>query len=207
MDRDRNRGNPPPDGPASLIGEGWYLMSVRDLEIELARRRDPSRRKQRSNARSLNVEEALAYRDAGNLPDELDRTLRLVLILDNEPLSDKRLRYEPDFHATPAWRRTGSRPVNVVPLAIDPSRLPTSGDLPWWQQPDVAPLEEEWQQSGAVGGIRLPGPYRSFVLKTIASLRSAGIEVTQASILSSVSRWLQPDQVVELREAFEKMER
>lgn len=186
--------------------EGWYLMSVRDLEIELARHRDPTRRGEVSNARRLTTDEALAYRSAGNLPDELDRTLRLVLIVDAEPLSEKRLRFEPDFHAAPLWKRDGSRAVNVVPLTST-DRTPPKVETPWWEQPDVAPLEAEWQRTGEVGGVAIPAELRSFVLKTIASLRSAGVEVTRRSIVDSVSRWLSPVQVGELREAFEDLDK
>lgn len=178
-------------------------MSVRDLEIELARLRDPAREGDESNARRLTTDEALAYRSAGNLPDELDRTLRLVLIVDAEPLSEKRLRFEPDFHAAPLWKRDGSRPINVVPLRAG-DRPPPKVETPWWEQPDVAPLEAEWQRTGEIEGLAIPAELRSFVLKTIASLRSAGVEVSRRSILDSVSRWLSPAQVAELREAFEE---
>lgn len=180
-------------------------MSVRDLEIELARHRDPAREEDVSNARRLTTDEALAYRSAGNLPDELDRTLRLVLIVDGEALSQKRLRFEPDFHAAPLWKRDGSRPVNVVPL-ISADAPPPKVETPWWEQPDVAPLEAEWQRTGGVGGVAIPAELRSFVLKTIASLRSAGVEVTRRSIVDSVSRWLSPAQVAELREAFDELD-
>ena len=48
-----------------MLAEGWYLMSVPDLEKELARLRDPQRTAAHSGAKALTVEEALAYRDRG----------------------------------------------------------------------------------------------------------------------------------------------
>jgi hypothetical protein len=183
------------------LAEGWYLMSVRDLEVELARHRDPSGAGAASGARPLTIEEALAYRSAGNLPDEDGRSLRLVLFVDEEPLSEKRLRYEPDFHAAPSWRTDGSKPVNVVPLITGP-RPTATAELPWWEQPDVAPLETEWQHTGAVDGLAIPAGFRSFVFKTIVSLRAAGIDVDARTIVDSVSRWLSPQQVAQLERAF-----
>jgi hypothetical protein len=180
-------------------------MSVRDLEVELGRIRDPKRSEERSNAVRLAQQEALAYRARGNLPDDQGRSLRLVLWVDDEPLGEKRLRYEPDLHAAPSWRRQGSRPINVVPLAFE-TRAEANEDLPWWEQPDVAPLEAEWRRTGRVGEIAVPADLRGFVLKTIASLRAAGLEVTQQSVLDSVSRWLSPVQVAELRAAFNQLE-
>lgn len=189
-----------------VLSEGWYLMSVRDLEIELVRHRDPDRDPGASGAERLTIEQGLAYRAAGNLPDEYDRTLRLVLFVDDQPISEKRLRYEPDFHSAPTWRREGSRPINVVPLAVR-GPLREKRDIPWWEQSDVAPLEAEWQRTGTVAGLAIPADMRSFVLKTIASLRAAGVEVTHRSILDSVSRWLSPSQVAELRAAFDESNR
>jgi len=180
-------------------------MSVRDLEVELGRIRDQKRSEERSNAVRLTQQEALAYRARGNLPDEHGRSLRLVLWVDDEPLGEKRLRFEPDLHAAPSWRREGSRPINVVPLGLGTRPRPAAG-LPWWEQPDVAPLEAEWQRTGRVGEIAVPADLRSFVFKTIASLRAAGLDVTQQSILDSVSRWLSPAQVAELRAAFRDLE-
>jgi hypothetical protein len=187
------------------LGEGWYLMSVRDLEIELARMRDPSRRDEVSNAVALSVEEALAYRNRGNLPDHLGRSLRLVLLVDGEELSVKRLRFESDYQSAPVWRREGSRSVNVVPLEkkaeVKTQRL---AEVPWWEQPDVAALEQEWRDRGTVFGLPVPGDYRSFVFKTVVALKRAGRDVTVESILGSVARWLSPDGVEELRAAFER---
>ena len=180
-------------------------MSVRDLEIELARHRDPDRTLEPSEIRPLTIEEALAYRAAGNLPDERGRTLRLVLWVDGRPLEDKRLRYEPDFHSAPTWRKEGSKPINVVPLKTA-GRTPVETEGAWWDQPDMSPLEAEWQRTGTVGGIAIPADLRGLVFKTIVSLRAANVEVTEDSILNSVSRWLSPGQVEELRRAFEELE-
>lgn len=177
-------------------------MSTADLEKELARRRDPSSHTPPSNALGLTVEAALAYRDSGNLPDELGRTLRLVLFardLDEvRALGRKRLQFEPDYHSAPAWRREGSAPVNVVPLrspgvAGDPS--------PWWESDDVADLEAEWRETGLIAGLPVPGEYRGFVLKTVVSLRDAGIPVDAGSVGDSLARWLPPEQVRAITDA------
>lgn len=183
-------------------------MSVRDLEIELAALRDPAGVAS-SNAQRLDLSQALEFRNRGNLPDPSGRTLRLVLEVDGEPLSVKRLRYEPDYHAEPSWRRDGSKPINVVPIPAShpPSRAARTADLAWWDQPDVAEIEREWQRSGAVGTLRVPGEYRSFILKTIASLRSAGIDITVDSIAASLARWLSAEQVSEIRDALERTNR
>ena len=178
-------------------------MSVRDLEIELALRRGETRT-ERSNALPLSVEDAIAYRNAGNVPDKLGRSLRLVLNVDEDSaaaLHEKRLRWEPDFHDAPEWRGPRSVPVNVVPLRRGPAR-PESMDA-WWDDPDLARLEEEWESSGAVAGVRIPAEYRGFVYKTILSLQSSGRSVTVDSIADSVARWLDPDHAAELRAALE----
>ena len=180
-----------------MLEEGWYLMSVADLEAELAHLRGASRPRGLTTL-SLSQEAALSFRDAGNLPDAHGRSLRLVLQVGPEPLAVKRLRYEPDFHSPPIWRRAGSKPVNVVPLRTAPPAH-DANERAWWEQPDVAELEREWQDTGAVGGVAIPADYRSFVLKTIASLRSAGVVIDVDSITGSLSRWLAPDQVAEIR--------
>ena len=177
-------------------------MSTPDLERELARWRDPATPVPPSNAVALSVEEALAFRDAGNLPDEHGRTLRLVLFardLDEvRRLGRKRAEFEPDYHDAPRWRREGSAPVNVVPL-----RTPgVSGDpSPWWESSDVADLEAEWRGTGRLAGLPVPAEYRGFVLKTVASLREAGRPVDLASIAASLERWLSPEQVREITDA------
>ena len=177
-------------------------MSTADLEQELARRRDPAAGVPPSNAEPQSIEEALAYRNAGNLPDERGRTLRLVLLArtleEVRALGVKRARFEPDYHAAPTWRREGSAPVNVVPLrepgaAGDPS--------PWWESPDVAQLEAEWRATGRIGGLVVPAEYRGFVLKTVASLRQAGLPVTPDSVADSIARWLSPEQADAVRAA------
>ena len=184
-----------------MLQEGWYLMSVADLEIELARIRDPNAAHKTSRARRLSMEEALAYRNAGNIPDEHGRSLRLVLRGAPESLGTTRLRFEPDFHRAPAWRREGSKPVNIVPLTDSREESDEAGEKAWWQHGDVAELEAEWNRSGTVAGIVVPAAYRSFVFKTAASLRGAGLEVTIDSLLDSVARWLSPEQVAELEAA------
>ncbi len=177
-------------------------MSTTDLETELARWRSRGKDVPRSNARRLTVPEALAYRDAGNLPDELGRSLRLVLVVrdseDLRSLGARRAVFEPDYHDAPAWRRPGSRPVNVVPL-----RTPgVAGDpSPWWETADISDLEAEWARTGGVGGMRVPGEYRSFVFKTVIALREAGLPVDPDSVGDSIRRWLAPEQAEEIRAA------
>lgn len=190
-----------------MLREGWYLMSTAELERELDRWRggaaDPS------TAIPLSVAEALAYRNAGNVPDVDGRCLRLVLILRDESdlrhLQQKRERYEPDFHEAPSWKREGSKPVNVVPLR-ETQLTPTDAG-PWWEQPDVGQLEEEWQASGAVGDLVVPGRYRSFVFKTVLSLRAAGRAVTPESVADSIERWLGPEDAGRIRTALLEVNR
>ncbi|MDP9227299.1 MAG: hypothetical protein M3P18_26320 [Actinomycetota bacterium] len=176
-------------------------MSTQTLERELRRWRSEEVDKLAPDALPLTVEEALAYRNAGNLPDERGRTLRLLLVLRNRDdvrnLPAKRLQYEPDYQDAPTWRREGSKPVNVVPLRrpdISPSH-----ERPWWEEPDVAALEEEWSATGAVGGLCIPAGYRGFVYKTILSLRGAGREVTVDAVADSLARWLPPAQTAAIR--------
>lgn len=188
------------------LREGWYLMSPADLEAELLRWRVPSAEAPPSNASPLSVDDALAYRNAGNLPDELGRSLRLVLLLDDRSdlgsVAVRRLRYEPDYHEAPHWRRVGSKPVNVVPLT-PPSqeRSQHPSPRPWWEQPDVAALEEEWRSTGAVAGINVPAEHRGFVYKTVIALRAAGKEISPTTVADSVARWLPPDDARRLRDA------
>jgi hypothetical protein len=176
-------------------------MSTADLERELARLRGES--VPPSGATRLSVKDALAYRDAGNLPDDHDRTLRLVLRVtdsrDLASLNSKRLEYEPDYHDPPRWRREGSRPVNVVPLRVtDASQSPT--DV-WWEQPELKALEEEWLETGMVAGVVVPAAYRGFVYKTALSLRAAGIEVTPEKLANSIERWVPPREARLIRQA------
>ncbi len=181
-------------------------MSVADLEIELARRRNPRSASVPTNTLALTTEDALAIRNSGNFPDELGRSLRLVLFVDDQPLAAKRLLFEPDFHAAPTWRREGSKPVNVVPLKTSEDAKPVPDD-PWWEQPDVQALDAAWRATGTVEGIVVPAPYRSFVFKTVGALRAAGLAVSVATIVDSVARWLAPEQVAELRDALRKANR
>lgn len=180
-------------------------MSTSDLETELARRRDPSADLPPSNALPLSIEDALAYRNAGNLPDELGRTLRLVLVArtieEVRELGRKRAEFEPDYHAAPTWRRLGSAPVNVVPLR-SPGIVGDAG--PWWESSDVAELEAEWRATGTIAGLSVPAEYRGFVLKTVVSLRDAGIAVTAESIAASLERWLSREQAREISDAIRR---
>ncbi len=182
--------------------EGWYLMSTRTLERELHRWRSHEVDEHASDAVRLTVEEALAHRDAGNLPDERGRTLRLLLVVrdrnDLQNLPAKRLLYEPDYQDAPTWRREGSKPVNVVPLRQDIERSP---ERPWWEEPEVAALEEEWRATGAVGELCIPAGYRGFVYKTILSLRGAGRDVTVDAVADSLERWLPPAESAAVRSA------
>ena len=192
----------------SSLEEGWYLMSTEDLEVELSRRRDPSSDPPPSNTVRLEVDEALAYRNAGNLPDELGRSLRLVLHVEGPEdlavLSRKRLRYEPDYHDAPVWRREGSRPVNVVPLR----GAGVSGNArPWWDDPELGALEEEWRRRGTVSGMAVPGPYRSFVYKTVLSLQATGVAISVDAVADSISRWLPPEEAAEIRQALVRANR
>ena len=174
-------------------------MSTRELEQMLGAWR-ASRRDEEFGI-ALTLEEALAFRAAGNVPDEEDRSLRLVLFADDEPLDQKRLRYEPDFHHPPTWRREGSRPVNVVPLGG--ASAPTA-EVPWWEQPRVKELETEWQESGTITGIEVPAELRSFVFKTVIALQDAGEAVTADAIGGSIARWLAPEDAEKVRESLKE---
>ena len=177
-------------------------MSLSDLERELARFRSGTG-PAGEHVTALTIDQALSYRDAGNLPDELGRSLRLVLRVDNKAdlaaLESKRLAFEPDYLEAPQWRREGSKPVNVVPLrAAD-----VAGEArPWWEDKELGALEDEWQRTGAIDDLVIPGDYRSFVFKTILALRRSGKEVTPDSIADGTARWLTPAQVEEIRRAF-----
>jgi hypothetical protein len=189
------------------LEEGWYLMSTADLELELRRRRGEDNVPV-SGAVRLTVEEALAHRNAGNLADARGRRLRLVLLIENpEDLVDlgaRRLLFEPDYHDPPTWRTPGSTPVNVVPLR-ERGSPDTRRSGPWWEDPDMAAMENEWSGGGRVGGVAIPADFRGFVYKTILSLRAARRPVTPETIADSVARWLSPadaDRIrVALREA------
>jgi len=174
------------------LAEGWYLMSTADLEHELARWRAQGKDGGAFRAQPLTTEQALAFRDGGNLPDELDRTLRLVLHVDDTQglanLAERRLEFEPDYQDAPTWRREGSRPINVVPLRR--SGIAPVSDGPWWEDAELAALEHEFNERSTVGGVRVPGEYRGFVFKTILALRSQGREVSTKTISDSIARWL-----------------
>jgi hypothetical protein len=180
-------------------------MSAADLETELRAWREPTAAVPPSDAEALPIPDALTRRNAGNFPDRSDRSLRLVLVLDRvEPglVERERLRFEPDYHEAPTWRREGSRPVNVVPLRAPGVEAGAPPDA-WWEDETMAALEEEWRTTGSVSGLVIPGEWRGFVFKTVASLRAAGREVTVGSIADSVARWLAPSEVELLRRALE----
>ena len=184
-----------------MIVEGWYLLNTAELEELLATRRAGEERLP-EGARNLSQEEALAYRAAGNLPDEQDRSLRLVLRVDSDEdlrdLESKRARFEPDYLDAPTWRRAGSRPVNVVPLRAEEVH---GAPQPWFEDPALAALEREWQETGRVAGVIVPEDYRSFVFKTVLSLRRAGRDVTAAAIADGVTRWLSESDAQKVRAA------
>lgn len=186
-----------------MLDEGWYLMSTADLERELARERNPNSDIAPSNALKLTIEQGLAFRDAGNIPDDEGRTLRLVLRIEGADeltnLDAKRLLYEPDFHERPGWRRPGSKPVNVVPL-----RAPEFSAEPqeaWWDRPELKALEDEWRDFGTVAGMRVPGAYRGLVYKTVLSLQATGRKVTPDAVADSITRWLSPEETEQVRTA------
>jgi hypothetical protein len=190
-----------------MLDEGWYLMSVAELEKELARARDPSLPS--TSAIRLTTDEALRHRNRGNVPDDAGRSLRLVLHVasakDVRSLSQRRLDFEPDFHEAPTWRVDGSIPINVVPLRVgDVDPAPTEE---WWNESDVSALESEWRREGTVSGVRIPGEYRSFVYKTVLSLKNAGREVTVDSICDSVARWLPEEEVAAMRRVLQEANR
>jgi hypothetical protein len=191
------------------LADGWYLMSTADLEQELARWRSPGTHEGKSNARRLTTEKALQFRDAGNLPDELDRTLRLVLRVDDTRdlanLAERRLEFEPDYQDAPRWRRAGSRPINVVPLRR-PGVAPVTTE-PWWEDDELAALEHEFGQRGTAGGVRVPGEYRGFVFKTILALRSQGREVTPKAISDSIARWLPEEDAARITRELNELNR
>ena len=188
---------------AGRLHDGWYLMSTSDLERELERWRSPDHNTQPSRALRLTNEAALAYRNDGNLPDELDRTLRLVLVVDDTQdlasIDARRLTFEPDYHDAPSWRREGSRPVNVVPLRAAGVEPVTEGS--WWDDPQLEALEREYTERGTAGGVRIPGEYRGFIFKTVLALRSQGREITPQGIADSVARWLPKDDAARLEAA------
>jgi hypothetical protein len=189
-----------------MLEEGWYLMDTRSLERELIRWRTGDGPEGQEIV-ALSSDEALDFRNAGNVPDELGRTLRLVLRVDTEAdlrdLDSKRLRYEPDYLDPPTWRRAGSKPVNVVPL-----RPPdvAGSPKPWWEDEAMARLESEWQATGRVAGIAVPAEYRSFVYKTVVALQRVEREVTVDSVAGAIERWVSPEQADEIRTALRRAE-
>ena len=191
------------------LEEGWYLMSTEDLELELARRRDPNADLPLSNALKLTIEQGLAYRNAGNLSDAAGRSLRLVLRIESpehlKHLDRKRSLYEPDFLDPPTWRRAGSNPVNVVPLRT--ARIDQEAETMWWEDPELEALESEWQRHGTVAGVRVPREYRGFVYKTVLALKAAGREITPDAIADAIARWLSPKETELIRDALKQANR
>ena len=169
-------------------------MSTDELEQALSARRSGD---DGGFGTPISTEAALELRNSGNIPDEHNRSLRLVLFVDDVPLDTKRLRYEPDYHDAPDWRREGSRPVNVVPLRTSASPKPEPG--PWWESSRVQNLEEQWRATGMVAGVQVPAEYRSFVFKTVIALQDAGRSVTPSTIGDSVARWLSPEDADKVR--------
>ncbi|MGH2808915.1 MAG: hypothetical protein ACRDKT_16750 [Actinomycetota bacterium] len=187
--------------------DGWYLMNTAALERVLADWRAGLEPDLPDDVVALSVDEALRIRNSGNVPDEDGRSLRLVLHVtdaDVDRLAERRLDFEPDYHDAPTWRRPGSKPVNVVPLRTRATER--HQESPWWEQPDVRALEEEWRATRTVAGIEVPEEFRSFVFKTVVSLRSAGRDVTPDSIADSVARWLPPEEAERLRKALKEKE-
>ena len=188
-----------------MLAEGWYLMNTSELEQELLRFRDPANELPASAAVPLSIEEALAFKRSGNLPDARGRWLRLVLHVSDaaalDRLNERRLEFEPDLHQAPDWRRPGSKPVNIVPLRTPDVKAPDPGA--WWDDPEIGELENEWRSSGKVGDLRVPGEYRSFVFKTVLALRAAGEPVTAEKIADSIQRWLPAEDAARIRRALE----
>jgi len=177
-----------------MLEEGWYLMSVADVEAVLAGRES-------ATIKRLSTHEALAIRDAGNVPDELNRSLRLVLVVDDddpEAFARRRIEFEPDYQEQPSWRREGSKPVNVIPVRKGP-RGPAIDE--WRDDPAVAALEEEWLESGTMAGVKVPAEYRSFVHKTVLALRATDSDVTAETIADSIARWVPPEDAARIRVA------
>jgi hypothetical protein len=184
--------------------DGWYMMTTEEVVREVEKWKSEPGSAFKDFAR-LPISDALSYRNAGNFPDDEGRSLRLVIEVDPQAgvdtVSERRLQFEPDFHNAPNWRRSASRPVNVVPLRARASSTSPEQEEAWWEDEKVAPLESEWKESGTVAGLPVPGEFRSFVFKTVISLRASGRDVTADSVADSVARWLDPVEADRLRKA------
>ena len=177
-------------------------MTAAEVEGELRSIDDPAVAGPVTGAVPLPQEDALAFKRAGNLPDDQGRTLRLVIRAegtDPESIARRRVLFEPDYHDAPAWRRPGSKPVNVIPRPA--GRSGGDGPQAWWEDPAMEALETEWRERGTAGGVKVPGEYRSFVFKTVAALRAADREVTAATIADSIARWVPEPDAAEIRTA------
>lgn len=185
------------------FSDGWWLMSVAQLERYLAAWRAGDPAGVPEGIERLTIDGARDYRDRGNVPDAADRSLRLVLRVDDEgdllALDSKRLRYEPDAHQAPTWRRAESRPINVVPLRAADVAGP--GLHSWWDDPAMAEMEKRWQETGEVDGLAIPEEFRGFVYKTLVALRGSGAQVTPDAVADSIARWLDPVEAERLRAA------
>ena len=75
-----------------------------------------------SNTRRVTIEGALEFRNAGNLPDEVDRTLGWCFVSRTHRISngshERRLEFGPDYQDAPTWRREGSRRQRGVRFVV-----------------------------------------------------------------------------------------
>jgi hypothetical protein len=184
--------------------DGWYLMTPDEVAREVNKWKTSPERAF-AGLTKLSVDEAIAFRNAGNVPDASGRSLRLVITVDPaagvDSVAERRVTFEPDFHEAPDWRRPGSKPVNVVPLRERSSSPSAQDEGAWWDDAQIAPLEAEWKARGTVAGLPVPGEFRSFVYKTVIALQAAGKQITADSVADSVARWVPPKDADRLREA------
>jgi hypothetical protein len=90
--------------------------------------------------------------------------------------------------------------VNIVPLRAPGVDSPEPRAA-WWEDADMAALEDEWRTSGTAAGVPVPGEWRGFVFKTVVALRAAGRPVHADAIADSAARWLAPVDAERLRVA------
>ena len=105
-----------------MLEEGWYLMNVPELERALRWMRETESEGESFAGIRLSIDQALEFRNAGNVPDENGRSLRLVLHVDAEPegLARKRPSSSPTITRPPHGGERDPKPVNVVPLGRGP---------------------------------------------------------------------------------------